>query len=103
MNASSIDKLAYQRIVLTGGVSQLSGIRELASDQLGGQVRIGSPNNLFGDADSMKNPSFSTCAGLLQFGIDDQQSYNQAELILANLSASNNIFSKTVNWVRENF
>jgi cell division protein FtsA len=103
IHTSNIDQLVYQRIVLTGGVSQLSGIRELASDKLGGQVRIGSPNNLFGDADSMKNPSFATCSGLLQFGVDDQQSSNQAELILANLSASSNIFSKAVNWVRENF
>lgn len=103
MNTSNIDKLAYQRIVLTGGVSQLSGIRELVSDKLGGQVRIGVPNNLFGDADSTNVPSFSTCAGLLQFGIDDQQNYNQAELIQANLSASNNIFTKTISWMRENF
>ena len=49
-------------IVLTGGGAKLPRIVELAKKELKLPVRIGFPQNLVG---SEKDPSFSTCFGLV--------------------------------------
>src|SRR5262249_54876882 len=43
MQASGCDRLAGRRVVLTGGASQLQGVRELAAMVLDKQVRLGRP------------------------------------------------------------
>ena len=53
------------RVVLTGGASQLSGLRDLAGQVLGKHVRLGGPPPIPGLAQSMRGPAFATCAGLL--------------------------------------
>jgi cell division protein FtsA len=52
-------------VVLTGGASQLSGAREMASRILGRTVRLGRPATLRGLPDSASGPAFSTAVGLL--------------------------------------
>lgn len=69
LGASGIDHLAGRRVVLTGGASQLQGIRELAALVLDKQVRLGRPLRLRGLADAMAGPAFATCAGLIAFAI----------------------------------
>eukprot|EP01037_Dinobryon_pediforme_P014864 gene14864-15001_t len=64
MRRSPADPVVYQRIVLTGGTSQLQGIREMASHILGKQVRLGQPTGLIGMGDIVTSPTFSTCAGV---------------------------------------
>lgn len=51
------------RVVVTGGTSQLMSIRELASHILGCQVRIGNPIMLNGMEDYIRNPSLSAIIG----------------------------------------
>lgn len=53
------------RVVLTGGASQLSGAREMASRILGRQVRLGRPAPLRGLPDRASGPALATAAGLL--------------------------------------
>lgn len=53
------------RVVLTGGASQLAGVREMAGRILDRQVRLGRPLPLRGFSDQMCGPSFATAAGLL--------------------------------------
>ncbi len=55
-------------VVLTGGVSLLSGIRELAERIFDMPVRIGAPYNFGGLGDVVKNPIYSTGTGLLLYG-----------------------------------
>ena len=55
-------------VVLTGGVSLLPGIRELAERVFDMPVRIGVPCNFGGLGDVVKNPIYSTAAGLLIYG-----------------------------------
>ena len=55
------------RVVLTGGASQLSGLRDLAGQVLGKHVRLGGPPPIPGLAQSMRGPAFATCAGLLLY------------------------------------
>jgi cell division protein FtsA len=62
---SGYDGLLPAGMVLTGGVSTLPGIRELASKVLGLPVRVAKPENLIGLTDLIDTPAFSTSVGLL--------------------------------------
>ena len=69
LEASGADRLAGRRVVLTGGASQLQGVRELATLILDKQVRMGRPLRIGGLADSTGGPAFATCAGVLQYAV----------------------------------
>lgn len=62
---------AGRRVVLTGGASQLQGLREMAELILDKQVRLGRPRRLKGLPESASGPAFATCAGLLRYAIQD--------------------------------
>lgn len=66
---SGFAKLAGRRVVLTGGASQLPGLRELAQTVLDKQVRMGRPLRISGLAESVGGPAFSTAAGLLHYSL----------------------------------
>lgn len=65
LEASGLDRLAGRRVVLTGGASQLQGVREIAALILDKQVRTGRPLGARGLADSVSGPAFATAAGLV--------------------------------------
>lgn len=71
--ANAIDKSALSEqigagIVLTGGMTKLKGIRELATAIFrNSPVRIGYPKDVGGLIDELKDPSFSTVIGLLLY------------------------------------
>ena len=69
LEAAGLDKSAGRRVVLTGGASQLQGVRELAALVLDKQVRMGRPLRIGGLADATAGPAFATCAGLLQYAV----------------------------------
>ena len=54
-------------LVLSGGAAEVEGIAELAQDVFGAGVRVGSPANLAGLADSVEAPRFATVVGLAQY------------------------------------
>jgi cell division protein FtsA len=70
LEASGFDKVAGRRVVLTGGASQLQGVRELAALILDKQVRMGKPLRIAGLSDQTGGPAFSTCAGLIAYALD---------------------------------
>ena len=55
-------------LVLTGGSSNLSGMDVLGRDMLNMPVRIGSPVNMPGISESLRDPSYATGVGLLLWG-----------------------------------
>ncbi|MDE1901862.1 MAG: cell division protein FtsA [Alphaproteobacteria bacterium] len=80
MDKSGFNDVAGRRVVLTGGASQLPGVRELAQRILDKQVRLGRPlrvarpssmssksgaASFTGLAESTSGPAFATTAGLL--------------------------------------
>jgi cell division protein FtsA len=69
LEAAGVNKLAGRRMVLTGGASQLQGMRELAARVLDKQVRVGRPIRTAGLAEATAGPAFSTCAGLLAYAV----------------------------------
>ncbi len=94
------DKIAGKRLVLTGGASQLPGVRELASLILDKQGRIGRPLYLTSPDSEIKSPAFATCAGLLEFARGEhliEKAHNQE-----NASDFLNRFGRIGSWLREN-
>ena len=85
--SKSLEKSALKEqigagIILTGGMTKLKGIRELAQAIFSGMpVRVGYPENVNGLFDELKDPAFSTVVGLVlykagghtQYEIDFQQ------------------------------
>ena len=71
--AKSLDKSALKEqigagIILTGGMTKLKGIRELAQSIFPAMpVRIGKPQELEGMFEELKDPAFSTVVGLLLY------------------------------------
>ena len=66
---SGYDGLLPAGLVLTGGTSQLPGIRKLASQVLGVPSRVARPENLTGMADRLSSPAYSTSVGLLRWAL----------------------------------
>ena len=90
---------AGQRVVLTGGASQLQGMRELAARILDKQVRIGRPIRISGLAEATAGPGFSACAGLLLYA-----ARNPPEAIAIDMPGdTGNRFARIGRWFKENF
>ncbi len=82
-----INPLFWQRVVLTGGASQMQGMKELASQYFGhSQIRIGYPLNISGGSDYVTSPSFSVASGLLRFAHQEQR--NKKSMANQNIAAN---------------
>jgi len=88
--AKSLEKSALKEqigagIILTGGMTKLKGIRELAQSIFPAMpVRIGKPSNINGLFDELKDPAFSTVIGLLLYKAGEHTQYEinfQQELL----------------------
>jgi cell division protein FtsA len=66
---SGYDGLLPAGMILTGGTSNLPGIRNLASKTLGLPVRTAKPENLIGLVDQLQHPEYSTAVGLLNWAL----------------------------------
>jgi cell division protein FtsA len=101
LEAGGFSKSAGRRVVLTGGASQLEGVRDLAELVLDKQVRLGRPKLIRGLPDSVSGPAFSTAAGLLRYGLKEhvlRPSY--AAMAAANQKRG---LGRIGQWLRENF
>lgn len=67
---SGYDGLLRAGVVITGGVSQLPGVQEIAQGVLKLPVRLAKPEKLTGMADALFSPSYSTSVGLLRLGLE---------------------------------
>lgn len=65
---SGYDGLMPAGMILTGGTSQLTGIREAASQALRLPVRLASPMDLHGLVDQLHSAAYSASLGLLHWG-----------------------------------
>jgi cell division protein FtsA len=91
-----------QRLVLTGGGSQLTGITELASNMFGRPARLGRPRAMTGLPPAAAAPDFSAAIGLFphwargeeRFGARTEQRF---------LRTGTGYFAKVGEWIMENF
>jgi cell division protein FtsA len=67
---SGVAPFVMQRMVLTGGASQLVGLGEFAADFFARPVRIARIEPLDGMPAGFDSPAFSTCVGLIYTALD---------------------------------
>lgn len=97
---SGLNASIGRRVIITGGGSQLAGLRDLAGHVLDKQVRLGRPVHLSGLPDAVSGPAFATTAGLLSYACfhgDEMPS-----LILQS-NDQDNVMSRLKAWFRENW
>ncbi|WP_408842059.1 cell division protein FtsA [Acidocella sp.] len=73
METAGLGSTGGTRVVLTGGASQLGGVREMAAQILERNVRLGRPGGMIGLPDSATSANFATLVGLLAFATGDGQ------------------------------
>ena len=79
--SKSLEKSALKEqigagIILTGGMTKLKGIRELAQAIFSGMpVRVAHPDHINGLFDELKDPAFSTVVGLLLYQAGEHTQY----------------------------
>ena len=101
LEAAGFDKVAGRRAVLTGGASQISGVRELAGKILDKQVRIGRPRPVEGLAEAVAGPAFGTCVGLLHYAVNNP--VEAAKSAYHPMGEPSSRFGRLGQWFRENF
>lgn len=98
--ASGLERIAGRRLVLTGGASQLQGLREVAGRMLDKEVRLGRPLGLAGLAEATSGPAFATAAGLLLFALEHHAERSNRDLDA--LEGTGGRFGRIGRWLREN-
>ncbi|MEL0035404.1 MAG: cell division protein FtsA [Gammaproteobacteria bacterium] len=85
-------------IVLTGGSSKMEGLIELAEEVFHMPVRLGSPYNVTGMGDVVKNPIHATGVGLLHYGMQQHKDGSSNQYAL---SGKESIWSRMKMWFKE--
>lgn len=103
-----LDAYSGRQIVLTGGASQLSGLREVTELVFNKRVRIGTPHGVFGLTDMMDAPDYAVATGLLRHAFQQQSEAISGPPDLSGRRYQRsryqgNAFSRSVQWLRENF
>lgn len=103
VRASGFAKIAGRRAVITGGASQLTGVRELASSTLDLQVRLGYPQKHPGIPEKAKGPAFSVIGGLLDYAVSPDADTVALTNFDEHPRAAGGYFSMVGRWIRESF
>ena len=105
LNASGVRKVLPRRVVLTGGTSQLPGVRETAMRILQAPVRLGRPSIAEFLGETLGTPAFSTASGLLlysELGFADAMRAGIASKEYG-AEARSGAVNKAFHWLKENF
>ena len=101
LEASGADGVAGRRVVLTGGASQLPGLRDLAALILDKQVRLGRPVRVAGLAEATHGPAYATCAGLLTYAVEAETAV--PEPARPQTREPGSVLGRLGHWFREHF
>jgi cell division protein FtsA len=110
LKASGAPLEAGAGVVLTGGASQLAGVRELAERVFDRPVRLGRPSRAPHLADAAAGPAFCSAAGvLLQSAYGPREAVSARKLMSARLGPKDapqmqggNVLTRAAGWLREN-
>lgn len=105
LEASGFDKVAGRRVVLTGGASQLPGLRDLAALVLDKQVRIGRPLRIRGLAEATAGPAYATCTGLIAYATTPEHDLEGPLVAEARVKTTepSGLVGRLGDWFREHF
>jgi cell division protein FtsA len=97
---SGVSNVAGRRVVLTGGASQIPGLRDLAQTILEKQVRLGHSIRVGGLADAVSGPAFATTAGLLIYA---SERHHESPSEIKGYNVPENIMGRVKHWLQENW
>ena len=101
LDSAGLDEAATRRVVLCGGASALSGVRDLAARVLERSVRLGQARGLRGLDEAARGPEFTACAGLLLAARAEARGAGlEPASLLARAAAP---FGRLGQWLRESF
>jgi cell division protein FtsA len=100
LEIAGLDAHAGRRVVLTGGASQMLGVRELAVRILGKQVRLARPRLIPNLNETASGPAFSTAIGMLEYA--RTRPWEDKSLQPPTRSQPRFSFARLVDWMKEN-
>jgi cell division protein FtsA len=113
LEKSGFQDIAGRRVVITGGASQLPGVRELAQKILDRQVRLGRPlrvarptqnakrarnASITGLAEATSGPAFATTAGLLAAALQNEA---PTQTRFGDLIVGGTMMNRLAQWMRQ--
>ena len=100
LRRSGFEEIIAAGIVLTGGSAKMEGAIELAEEVFHVPVRLGLPQHIRGLSDVVRNPIYSTGAGLLLYARDNAIAGNRGRSIAGN---ARSMAERMKNWFQGNF
>lgn len=103
--ASCPVKSLPRRMILTGGASQLPGVRDVSASSLNLPVRLGRPTSAEILDEKFANPAFSTAAGLISYQLRGFTEAVRAGAASATTGGTTGgrVVRRVLDWIRENF
>lgn len=101
---SKYNNIIANRVVITGGVSQMEGLLDFTSKVFGKKARLAKSKQINALPENMKSPSFSAISSMVKYSITKNNDIS-VKLSKKN-NNSNNIYAyvqKFKNWFIENF
>ncbi len=96
-------RLASSRMVLTGGGSELTGMREIAAQWLNRQVRLGAPLPIAGMPEGARSPAFATAMGLLNYALKPDVHHTAAVTRQAMAEREAGYLRRVGKWIVDSF
>ena len=97
LRRSGFEDLVAAGIVLTGGAAKMEGVIELAEEIFHMPVSLGSPRNVAGLKDIVRNPVYATGVGLLLYAKQREEESPSRK------SRGRGSFTRVKKWLSENF
>ena len=97
-------KIITNRVIFTGGASQMDGLLNLGADVLEKKSRLGRPKVEMGLPDNMSGSAFSAVNGLLQYVLSKNKDLNPKIISSSRDEVSMIVrFNRFKKWIFENF
>ena len=103
LDSSGFADAAGRRVVITGGASQIEGIRELAGQVLEKQIRLARPLPIPGLAQSTTGPEYAVGAGLLVYAGKNQANPQPRRVRRDQRRRPETRLGRISHWLKENF
>jgi cell division protein FtsA len=98
LRRSGFEDLIASGIVLTGGAAKMEGVIDLAEEIFHMPVSLGSPRNVAGLKEIVRNPVYATGVGLLQYGLEREK-----EMPGVRGTRWGGAYARLKNWINDNF
>jgi cell division protein FtsA len=101
LDAAGFEHLPSQKIILTGGASQIPGRDGLASKILGQQVRLGRPLRVQGLPQAATGHAFAAAVGMTLYAANPQDEWCDFEITADRYPSRS--FRRAVKWFKDNW